>query len=554
MNSEVPPIPESDNSNSKQNDSLDLSLDELKVESTSDFDDAWLEDDIDDVVNVTIEPEESQSSESEVTSSTIIEPDSAEKNEVIEFTDLEISSEKELSEQETELIQQPVANALEQDSEEADEPVVKTAAVEDSETLEKPAVEPLPEPELFVDSWLDEPESDLSATTTTENASAVTQDEEINNLKEQKAALQSEIAALKTQKEQMLLQQVRDVQENMARMVEEGAKELRERKTALKIEIEKLERRKDRINQEMRANFAGSSQELAVKVQGFKEYLVGSLQDLARAADKLDLAKNEASTYRNSSRVRRDEEGMSRGDRNRDRDRGRTRDFGSRTSRETLDPRSSGYRNDRDARSGRDGSRVSRDRGAVPSASQSQFSESAFADQSKRIRQLIDKYSNNPDYYGSPWQLRRTFEPIHAKKVQDWFFVQGGRGAVDSMGSRLQNILVASAAVSILHNLYGDRCRVLVLTDTPENLGEWRRGLQDCLGISRSNFGTNRGVTLFDSPEIAVQRAERLIEEKLLPVIIIDETEELLNLSVLKFPLWLAFASSNKQASSNYLY
>ena len=122
------------------------------------------------------------------------------------------------------------------------------------------------------------------------------------------------------------------------------------------------------------------------------------------------------------------------------------------------------------------------------------------------------------------------------------------------MGSRLQNILVASATISILYSLHGDRCRFLVLTDTPENLGEWRKGLQDCLGISRSNFGSNRGVTLFDAPEIVVQRAERLLEEKLLPVIIIDETEELLNLSVLKFPLWLAFASSNKQASSNYLY
>jgi len=99
--------------------------------------------------------------------------------------------------------------------------------------------------------------------------------------------------------------------------------------------------------------------------------------------------------------------------------------------------------------------------------------------------------------------------------------------------------LLASAAISVLHSLYGDRCRILVLTDTPENLGEWRRGLQDCLGISRSNFGANRGITLFDSPDVLVQRAERLIE---------------LNLSVLKFPLWMAFASTNKTTPSNYLY
>ena len=114
--------------------------------------------------------------------------------------------------------------------------------------------------------------------------------------------------------------------------------------------------------------------------------------------------------------------------------------------------------------------------------------------------------------------------------------------------------MVASATISILHDLYRDRTQVLILTDTPENLGEWRKGLEDCLGISRRDFGANRGVVMFDSPEILVQRAERLLADKLLPVIIIDETEEQLNLSVLKFPIWLAFASSNKSRSANYLY
>lgn len=560
MNSEVPPIPESENSNFKKNDSLDLSLDELKVESTSDFDDAWLEDDIEDAVNVTIEPEEEpeasiedivdviiepeeepEASEAESTTSTIIEPDSTAKNEFIEFTDSETASG-----QNTELIQQPVENILEQKTEKVNKQTVQTFVEKekkDSETSEQTVVESSSGSKLFVDSWLDEPKSDLSQTATAEVSPGITQDKETNQLEKQKAALQSEIEALKTQKEQMLVQQVREVQENMARMVEEGTKELKERKTALQIEVEKLERRRDRINQEMRANFAGSSQELAVKVQGFKEYLVGSLQDLARAADKLDLAKSEAPASRNPARGRSRDEGMAMGGSRGDRDRARRRDRGDRASRDI----------NRDVRSGRD-TRDSRSRDPIKSASQGQFSEPAFADQGKRIRQLIDRYRNSPDYYGPPWQLRRTFEPIHAKKVQDWFFVQGGRGAVDSMGSRLQNILVASAAISILHNLHGDRCRVLVLTDTPENLGEWRRGLQDCLGISRSNFGSNRGVTLFDSPEVAIQRAERLIEEKLLPVIIIDETDELLNLSVLKFPVWLAFASNNRQASSNYLY
>ncbi|MEM7758695.1 MAG: DUF3086 domain-containing protein, partial [Cyanobacteria bacterium P01_A01_bin.40] len=348
-------------------------------------------------------------------------------------------------------------------------------------------------------------------------------DDEVTQLEQQKASLQQEIAELKSQKEQLLSQQVRELQASLANMVEEGTRELRERKKALRIEIEKLERRQERINQEMRSNFAGSSKELAIRVQGFKEYLVGSLQDLVSAADKLELAKAETPSPR-SREPRRNRENPSRDERGRDESRRRSRDDRGRT-------------------------RISSERNAT-----AQFSEPTFADQSKRIRQLLDQYRNNPDYYGSPWKLRRTFEQNQAQKVQEWFFGQGGRGAIDSMGSRLQNILVASAAISILHSLYGDRCRVLVLTDTPENLGEWRRGLQDCLGISRNNFGANRGITLFDAPEVLVQRAERLISDKLLPVIIIDETEELLNLSVLKFPLWLAFASRNKSTSANYLY
>lgn len=541
MNSEVPSIPESDNSNnsnSKPTESVDLPLEELEVESTSDLDDVWLEEDI---LDLTIEPEETKLD---------VEPE--------EEVELDVeSAEIEPEESQLESISLTTTEAnLPETSEVEESTTIATPSAQDTEIVEpteSTIVESLTEPELelFVDSWLDEPRSDISLTPLAQNTFVESEPEikEINNLQAQKASLEQEIAALKTQKEQMLLQQLREVQQSMAQIVEEGTKELKERKTILQIEIEKLERRRDRINQEMRSNFAGSSQELAVKVQGFKEYLVGSLQDLARAADKLDLAKTDSTSTRTQlrSRSRDDSRSMYREDR--DRDQGRI-NTGERTQ-SIRDSRDQG--SNRDARSSRD-NRGQRDRNSGSSAAQSQFSESAFADQSNRIRQLIDKYRNNPNYYGSPWQLRRTFEPIHAKKVQDWFFVQGGRGAVDSMNSRLQNILVASAAISILYNLYGDRCRVLVLTDTPENLGEWRKGLQDCLGISRSNFGSNRGVTLFDSPEVAVQRAERLIEAKLLPVIIIDETEELLNLSVLKFPLWMAFASSVKSTSSNYLY
>ena len=459
MNSEIPPIRQSDNANDAEQ--LDTRSNKLPLETSDDLEDIWAEvseTDTEDTIAAKLEPEAKDVSPEILTESEDIEA----------------------------------------------EPQLEAESSGDRE------------PELFVDSWLDEPKSDAE-----ENSPSTIDRDEITQLEEQKANLHREINDLKAHKEQMLLQQAREVQENMGRMVEEGTKELKERKMALQIEIEKLERRQQRINQEMRSNFAGSSQELAVRVQGFKDYLVGSLQDLATAAEKLELTTpTEPAPRRREPRSR--------------------------------DPR----RDDRRTRR-RESPRGSRDRSAYPEGNpnaQTQFTEPAFAAQNRKIRQLIDKYRNNPDYYGSPWQLRRTFEENQAKRVQDWFFVQGGRGAVDSMGSRLQNILVASAAISILHSLHGDRCRVLVLTDTPENLGEWRKGLEDCLGISRRDFGANRGVVLFDSPDVLVQRAERLISDKLLPIIIIDETEELLNLAILKFPIWLAFASTNRSAASNYSY
>ena len=477
MNSENSPTPESDNTNLEpievSEDRTDELVTEVTSDSKSDLDvDMWEDDD----TLAAFEPSSTISSEESNWTAPAEEPELAELESISTSEEIPLDSE---------------------DPIEADTPSPKPAS----------------EPELFVDRWLDETEnsSSTSELAQTEVAS------EVEQLQQQKDDLHQEIETLKAQKEQMLLQQARDVQENMGRMVEEGTKELKERKMALQVEIEKLERRKERIDREMRSNFAGSSQELAVRVQGFKDYLVGSLQDLAAAAEKLELARAEAPA-RTRERVR--------GERRESRREGETRTRRSERGRE-------------------------RNPNQAPEA---RFTEPTFADQNRRIRQLIDKYRNSPDYYGSPWQLRRTFEVAQAKKVQEWFFVQGGRGAVDSMGSRLQNILVASAAISILHSLYGDRCRVLVLTDTPENLGEWRRGLQDCLGISRNNFGTNRGVVLFDSPDILVQRAERLLADKLLPIIIIDETEELLNLAILKFPLWLAFASTNRSASSSYLY
>ena len=318
--------------------------------------------------------------------------------------------------------------------------------------------------------------------------------QEVEILKQQKQGLIAEIESLEVTKAQKISEKTQTVEETLEKMIVEGLKELQQKKQTLELSVEQLERRRDRIREEMKTNFAGISQDLAIRVQGFKDYLVGSLQDLAAAAEQLDLPSQQSweqpSEPVNSSSV---------------------------------------------------------------SGSNAQFAPQEFAEQTRKIQQILEQYRKNPDYYGPPWQLRRTFEPIHTERVQKWFFSQGERGTVKSMGSRLQNILVASAVISILNELHGDRTRFLILANTPERLGEWRRGLQDCLGISRGDFGPERGVVLFESPNALVQKAERLVEEDFLPLVIIDEAEEQISLSLLQFPLWLAFAPDPEQMSS-YLY
>jgi hypothetical protein len=120
------------------------------------------------------------------------------------------------------------------------------------------------------------------------------------------------------------------------------------------------------------------------------------------------------------------------------------------------------------------------------------------------------------------------------------------------MNSRTQNVLIASAAISILNEFYGERLCALVLANTPERLGEWRRGLQDCLGISRADFGPNQGVMLFEAPEPLAQRADRLLRDGDVPLILIDETEAVIDLALLQFPLWLAFAADPLQMQEDY--
>ena len=312
--------------------------------------------------------------------------------------------------------------------------------------------------------------------------------QKVIQLQHRSADLKAEITQLEITYE-TLQKQVSVTQIALSQVVQESLLQLEQRKQTLQISVEQLERRQERIRNEMRTTFAGTSQDIAIRVQGFKDYLTGSLQDLASAAEQMQLVQPVREREKPPQRE-------------------------AKPVKEQLE---------------------------APQLGQQQFQ-----DTTKKIRRLLDQYRNQPDYYGPPWQLRRTFEPIHAEKLSNWLFTLGGRGALRTMGSRLQNILIASSAVSILHQLYGDRVRTLILANTPERLGEWRRGLQDCLGIGRPDFGPDRGVVLFEAPTALAQKAERLVTANQMPFIIIDDSEEQISLALLQFPLWLAFAPDPK--------
>jgi flagellar hook-basal body complex protein FliE len=312
------------------------------------------------------------------------------------------------------------------------------------------------------------------------------------------AEIKAEITKLQTTQLQ-LEQQIVDTQTSFGQIIQTSVTDLEQRRQKLQITVEQLERRRDRIQSEINKSFAGASQDIAIRLQGFKDYLVGSLQDLVIIADEIEFPQPPPTQIRLQTPI---------------------------AQVPTAEP--------------------------TPRNQNPQFAEPAFKSTAGKVRSSIDRYRNAPDYYAPTWQLRRTLEAVHADKVSDWFFSKDGRGAVRTMGSRLQNIIIAAAAVSALRELYGDYLRTLVLANLPERLGDWRRGFQDCLGLSKTDFGGNGGIILFEDPEALVQKVDRIVANKEMPLIIIDNSEGKIDLSILQYPLWLAFAPDPNQQLDDY--
>ncbi len=278
-----------------------------------------------------------------------------------------------------------------------------------------------------------------------------------------------------------------------AQWQELALRELKQQREALEAEIKELSGRRDQLQQEINNSFAGQSDSIARRVKGFQDYLVGALQELAVAAEQMELVVQPLVVQPSP-----------------------------------LDQAAA-------AQAASSAAGVS----TPPPAAAGLFS----ADEAL-IRERLQRFQGQPDFYADPWKLRRSLEASGAGLLDDWFLNQGGRGAQPSTGSRNRNALITAAAISILGDLYGERFQTLVLAGTPERLGEWRRGLQDCLGLAREDFGPQSGIVLFERPDALIERADRLEERGELPFIVVDAAEAAVEVPILQFPIWLAFAGS----------
>ena len=274
-------------------------------------------------------------------------------------------------------------------------------------------------------------------------------------------------------------------------LVQLALSELQERRDALQQEIETLTQRKQQLETEMTASFAGQSDAIARRVKGFQDYLGGALQGLAQSVETLDLVAQPV----------------------------------------VVKP------SPLDAQAAADAADQAASASAAPALADT------FRPDEELIRASLKGFLEQPDFYADPWKLRRSLDAADTAVLEDWFFNQGGRGAQPSRGSRPRNVLLAAALIAVIGELYGDQFQTLVLAGQPERLGDWRRGLQDALGLGREDFGPNSGIVLFERGDALVERADRLEERGEVPLILIDASEQVVDIPVLQFPLWLAFAA-----------
>ena len=264
------------------------------------------------------------------------------------------------------------------------------------------------------------------------------------------------------------------------------------RKDYLVKEIKELVTKKNEIEKDIESNFKGQSDNIAKRVKGFQEYLTGALQNLSQNVDKLELVSQPIIVKPSP-----------------------------------LDEKKQINSTNNVVN--------------VPALSET------FKPDEEIIKSCFTSFKQQPDFYAEPWKLRRSLDSTDIEIMDDWFFNMGGRGSLESRGSRQKNALLSAALIAILGELYGDQFQTLILASQPERLGEWRRILQDSLGLTRDDFGPNSGIVRFERPEGVIERADRLEANEELPFIIIDAAETSVEIPILQFPLWVAFAGSDNE-------
>ena len=264
------------------------------------------------------------------------------------------------------------------------------------------------------------------------------------------------------------------------------------KKDSLAKEIKELETKKKEIEKDIESNFKGQSDNIAKRVKGFQEYLTGALQNLSQNVEKLELVSQPI----------------------------------------IVKPSPLDEKKQNDS---------TNNVVNVPALSET------FKPDQDIIKSLFSSFKEQPDFYAEPWKLRRSLDSSDIEIMDEWFFNMGGRGSLESRGSRQKNALLSAGLISILGELYGDQFQTLILASQPERLGEWRRILQDSLGLTRDDFGPNSGIVLFERPEGVIERADRLEANEELPFIIIDAAETTVEIPILQFPLWVAFAGSDNE-------
>ena len=269
-------------------------------------------------------------------------------------------------------------------------------------------------------------------------------------------------------------------------------RDLFSKKDSLVKEIKELETKKIEIEKDIESNFKGQSDNIAKRVKGFQEYLTGALQNLSQNVEKLELVSQPI----------------------------------------IVKPSPLDEKKQNDS---------TNNVVNVPALSET------FKPDQDIIKSLFSSFKEQPDFYAEPWKLRRSLDSSDIEIMDDWFFNMGGRGSLESRGSRQKNALLSAGLISILGELYGDQFQTLILASQPERLGEWRRILQDSLGLTRDDFGPNSGIVLFERPEGVIERADRLEANEELPFIIIDAAETSVEIPILQFPLWVAFAGSDNE-------